>query len=261
MGSKKLINYLPQIDRKTNINQIIYCNDNFDKLDWNDLICRAKVWLFKDCEVGGRCQIDIKSNKIIVAVEIDGEKHSVDKEQCINYGPIGWHTHPKNAYPSYPDLFNSICFTLKYQTLWELIIYKGEDNEPCLLLYRPKDHILTELTELRGKYFEQKFNQLVAKVAVNIDDAFKLSKDIIKSISIYFELKWIGSQRQPKVALSLHQQMKSTNYVDNIGLRKAIKKRIINKRQQIKNRAAIKTIYGISFMISCIKIIYGIWNS
>jgi hypothetical protein len=259
--SKKLTTYLPRIDRKTNITQIIYCIDNFDKLDWNDLICRAKSWLSKECEVGGRCQIDIKSNKIIVAAEVDGEKHFVDRGRCANYGPIGWHTHPKGVYPSYHDLFNSIRSTLKYQTLWELIIYRGADDNPCLLLYRPKDCVLTELAELGSKYSEYKFNQFIAKIAVNIDHKFKQSNNIVNSISTYFEFKWIGFRCEPKRGSSLYRQMKSSNYADNKGLRDAIRRRIINRRRQMKTRTMIRTICSASFVISCIRIIHGIWIS
>lgn len=269
MESKVIIEpkiYQPQIDAKTNMEQIIHCANNFDQLNWDDLRERSIEWLNKDHEIGGRCQIDIKTNRIIVSVEIDGKAKYVDTTKCIKYGPIRWHTHLKGTYPSYPDLYNSLKSTLLKQSLWQVIIYKGSDNKPCLLLYRPKDCIFRKFTKLNNKSVNgmytkidlfAKFNKLVAKLIINIDREFRQTNDIIRSMSNYFEFKWIGSEVHPRDVKTLKQQM---NFLKKAFIPSVCReiKRQINSQKKIKVNIMAKNALKILVALTLSKIILNI---
>lgn len=246
---------LSKINAEQNYQQIKYCHENFDKLDWKDLINRSKEYLSKDHEVGGRCQIDIKTGEVKVAIEIKGENNHVDTKQGNCYGPLGWHTHLKGLYPSYPDLYCSLASTHYRQTYWQMIIYKDADGPPCLMLYKPIEHIARKMWIPKYDYYT-----LFGTIVTNIDRKYRLCGDVAKSISMYFNIRYIGKPRIPPkmTTLSWQRNFLKKSLCDKAY--KGVKKSIKIKKGQTKVANITSIAFGAAFAASWFKIVYSLLN-
>lgn len=194
--------YQSKLNKEANYKQYKYCNENIDSLNWNDLIDRSYDYLDKNYETGGRCQIDIETGEVKVAIEIEGDSNCVDLSDTEQYGVIEFHTHVINGdichVPSYVDLLRTLCTFCNdniNDVCWNVLIYKNNDSKPCLMLFRPKIHTTCS-------------NDLW-NVLISIDQTNMQMKNQLKSISKYFDIKYIGIPVENDYHISLCSQMKS----------------------------------------------------
>lgn len=251
--------FFPKVDRKTNIEQIMYCLTSFDKLNWNELIEKSREYLAKEYEFGGRCQIDLETGQVKVAIEVTQQKsHQVNMQSIREYGPITWHTHPNKSnklgcpYPSYPDLMNSLKRARAKDVLWNIIISKDSSGNSCLLLYRPNDNVLTSTQEKSNDVICYRyFCEILADI-----DYYQASSGCYKTaLDRYFEIKFIGIPRKDNKFRSLKKQLhyfKDKRYPEPYGM---FKKIVREMPRRIKVRKFIKIQLSILFVTATLSII------
>lgn len=248
--------FLPKIDKKANIEQIVYCLENFEKLDWKDLITRSREYLTKEYEFGGRCQIDLETSQVKVSIEVTQQRKSnVNQSSTHSYGPISWHTHPSNGgspFPSYPDLMNVLRRVRMRDILWYIIISKDMSGNPCLVLYRPNDDVLMVIQEKQDitthfRYF--------CKILSSIDKIQHSLGSYHLAIAKYFEFKQIGIPREDKRVRVLGKQLRCFKNVLHIEPYKILKKTVRQMPRRIKIGKVIKAKFMISLGIATLIII------
>lgn len=232
--------FSPKLSEQEIKDQYLYCLNHESELDWKDLIEKSKVYLTKNHEVGGQCKIDIKTGEVKVSIEKEGSKSHVGIiENRFEYGPIEFHTHPFNPFPSYPDLLWTLYKVRSKEVYLWVIIYKGDDGEPCLLIYKPNLKVFNKLLELGNdgqKYCYETLVDVDQKSRELYD--LKIFKDTqINSIKTRFDITYIGTPRKSNVIHplvkwlpNLKRQLSKEEYSS---LRSIIKKRYKNWKKKI----------------------------
>jgi hypothetical protein len=241
--------------------QANFALNNFDKLNWTDIINQVNEWLDLGYETGGRCIISpdykVSMNYVYNGVEGDrGNRRLIVPRGTVKYGPIQFHTHPSRSksdfserkasmsdfsrgkaskpYPSYVDLYNCIRNSIERKSCMHVIF--GRDRvggTSAFIMY------------IRCNGDEKKIDALEK---IRQIDRYMRDNDCsyIDAIKNYFNVRIIGDLSH--YANKKHYFVREKSRFESLG--------IIDKRET-KNKNNNSCIPFIIFIILSVGIVYN----